>query len=100
VGETAESAALRELREETNLTAPYVEQFKLYSDPARDQRRHTASMVFRCVVDDIQYLHRGDDAKAVQVVPLATVLSLDLAFDHRTILREYIARYHPNLIVS
>lgn len=102
VGETAESAVIREVKEETNLTAVHLEQFKLYSDPSRDKRRHTASMVYRCIIDgdDIQYLHRGDDAKAVKLIPLSTVMSLNLAFDHHTIIREYITKYHPNLLIG
>jgi len=102
VGETAESAVIREVKEETNLTAVHLEQFKLYSDPNRDKRRHTASMVYRCIIDgdEIQYLHRGDDAKAVKLIPLSTVMSLNLAFDHHTIIREYITKYHPNLMIG
>jgi len=90
---------IREVKEETNLTAVHLEQFKLYSDPSRDKRRHTVSMVYRCIIDsdDIQYLHKGDDAKAVKLIPLATVLSLNLAFDHHMILQEYITKYHPHI---
>ena len=90
------------MKEETNLTAVHLEQFKLYSDPSRDKRRHTASMVYRCIIDgdDIQYLHRGDDAKAVKLIPLSTVLSLNLAFDHQTIIREYLKKFHPHLLIG
>lgn len=94
---------VREMREETNLTLTQPpEQFKLFSDPQRDKRRHTVSMVFRSVVgdDEVRHMHKGDDAKAVRLVPLATVMDLDLAFDHRSILRDYIARYHPHLITK
>lgn len=59
VGEAAELAVIREVKEETNLTVSHMEQFKLYSDPYRDKRRHTASMVFRTIVDSIDELHTG-----------------------------------------
>lgn len=98
VGETAELATIREVKEETNLTVAKLEQFKLYSDPARDLRRHTASMVFRCIVDTIEGLHTGDDAKSVKVVQLKDVLSLNLAFDHKMIFEDFIRRYHPHLL--
>lgn len=62
----------------------------MYSDPARDKRRHTVSSVFMCHVENADNLHRGDDAKGVAVVPLSKVLSLDLAFDHHKILSDYI----------
>jgi hypothetical protein len=43
-------------------------------------------------------LKRGDDAKAVKLVPLREVLHLDLAFDHRSVLTDFIHRYHPLLL--
>ena len=95
VGETVENAAIRELKEETNLTVSRLEQFKLYSDPTRDKRRHTASMVYRCVVHSIGELHSGDDAKRLKVVKLADVRSLSFAFDHSHILHEYLQKFHP-----
>jgi len=55
-------------------------------------------MVFRVLVHSIADIHTGDDAKGVKVVKLGSVLnSIDLAFDHRMILRDYIEAYHPHL---
>ena len=98
VGETVELATMREVKEETNLTVATLEQFKVYSDPARDKRRHTVSVVFRGTVDSVSYIHTGDDAKGVRVVDLKDVLSLNLAFDHRAIFEDFIRRYHPHLL--
>lgn len=98
MGETVESATIREVKEETNLTLNSLEQFRVYSDPSRDARRHTVSMVFRGTVASVADLHTGDDAKSVKVVPLAEVLTLALAFDHRKIFEEYLARFHPDLV--
>jgi uncharacterized membrane protein YesL len=36
-----------------------LEQFKIYSDPKRDQRRHTVSAVFRCIAIDSNRLKKG-----------------------------------------
>ena len=55
-------------------------------------------MVFRCIVNDIQYLHNGDDAKNVKALDLRNVLLLDLAFDHYIILKEFITHYHPEIL--
>ncbi len=49
VGESVEEATKREVLEETNLEVTTLEQFHMYSDPTRDKRRHTVSMVFRLV---------------------------------------------------
>jgi 8-oxo-dGTP diphosphatase len=97
VGETVEAATEREVKEETNLHLQSLEQFRVYSDPKRDARRHTVSAVFRCVVNDFTDIRRGDDAKSVVIVPLQEALKLNLAFDHRKILSDYILHYHPSL---
>lgn len=94
VDETVEEAALRELKEETNLTLTHLEQFRMYSDPARDKRRHTASMVFKCVVTSVEHMHSGDDAKRLRILPLGDVHSTTFAFDHKTIMWDYFRKYH------
>ena len=45
-GETLEQAAVREAKEETSLDVTLVRQFHAYSDPDRDPRGHTITMVF------------------------------------------------------
>ena len=45
-GETVEQAAVREALEETSLSVELVRQFHVYSDPGRDPRGHTVSVVF------------------------------------------------------
>ena len=64
---STQAAAVREVKEETNLAVDKLTQFRIYSDPKRDQRRHTVSVVFRVQVSDLSTLHMGDDAKSVQV---------------------------------
>jgi 8-oxo-dGTP diphosphatase len=100
VGETVEEATIREVKEETNLTIVSLEQFAMYSDPSRDPRRHTASMVFRCQVQSIVELHSGDDAKEVKVIKLKDALSLTLAFDHLKILTDFTKKFYPELLSS
>ena len=45
-GESAEVAAKREALEEIGLEIELIEQFQVYSDPKRDRRSHTMSVVF------------------------------------------------------
>lgn len=97
IGETVEETAIREVKEETNLDIVHLEQFRVYSNPNRDKRRHTVSCVFRCVVNSTLNMHKGDDAKEVVVVPLSELGDKAFAFDHSIILRDYIKRYHPHL---
>jgi ADP-ribose pyrophosphatase YjhB (NUDIX family) len=85
-GESVESAAVREAREETSLEIKLTEQFYTYSDPARDARHHTVSTVFIACADGVP---RGaDDAKAAR--PFSeNNLPAPLVFDHAQILRDY-----------
>lgn len=89
VGETVENATIREVKEETNLDVIKMKQFRVYSNPNRDKRRHTVSVVLICTINNIDLIKRGDDAKDVVVIPFNKVLSQDFAFDHRTILEDY-----------
>lgn len=105
IGESCEQAATREIAEETSvsLNVNQLEQFRFYSDPSRDTRRHTASAIFRYVFtnpSDITSIKNGDDAKQVVLVPLKDVLKLDLRFDHPKVMKDYIERYHSNLLTS
>lgn len=88
-GETCENAAVRELKEETGLDGTLTGLLGVYSDPARDPRGHTMSIVYTAVAD-IQALHAGDDAASASVHPLDSLPSL--AFDHAKILGDLIAR--------
>lgn len=86
VGETVERAAAREAREETGLTVRSLRQFGCYSDPRRDPRGHTVSVVF---TGRARGVPRGaDDAMRAAVFP-AGKLPKRLCFDHGRILRDW-----------
>jgi len=85
-GETLESAAVREAREETGMDLVDLRQFHAYSDPKRDPRGHTVSVVFTAIGRGVP--HAADDAKNLQIYPLDR-LPNDLAFDHALILSDY-----------
>ena len=87
-GETLEQAAVREAKEETSLDIELVRQFHAYSDPDRDPRGHTVTLVFLATAEGVPEEH--DDARAIAVVP-AEDIRVPLAFDHRKILDDYIA---------
>ncbi len=86
VGETVEQAAVREAREETGLAVRLTALLGVYSDPARDPRGHTVSVVY---VGEARGTPQGaDDAAEAGVFTLAR-LPADLAFDHARILADY-----------
>jgi 8-oxo-dGTP diphosphatase len=86
VGERVEDAARRELVEETGLRGDIVDLLGVWSDPARDPRGHTVSVVFVCKVSGIvSVAAAGDDAAEARWFAL-DALPPDLAFDHAQIL--------------
>lgn len=87
VGESVETAAVREAREEVCLEVRLVALLGLYSDPARDPRGHTASAVY--VADADGDPRAADDARAIVITDPAD-RTLELAFDHRRILDDYL----------
>lgn len=87
-GETAEEAAIREAKEETNLDIKIKHLLGCYSDPRRDPRFHTLSVVF--VAKGKGTLQGKDDARKAQVFSLNAIPWEKLAFDHPTILKDYL----------
>ncbi len=85
-GESLEKAAIREAKEETSLDVTLVEQFHSYSDPDRDPRFHTVSIVF--IAKGVGVLKADDDAKNAKVF-VKDDLPADIVFDHKTILDHY-----------
>ena len=85
-GETLEEAVVREMKEETCLDVNLIRQFHAYSDPKRDPRFHTVSIVFIATATGTP--EAADDAKDIGIFTKDT-LPEDMAFDHRQILEDY-----------
>lgn len=87
IGETVEQAARREAQEETGLEVALSTLLGVYSDPRRDARHHTVSVVF---VGQAQGRPQGgDDAAQAQAFTLDALPS-PLAFDHARIVQDYL----------
>jgi len=85
-GESLESAATREAKEETGLDIELLRQFHTYSDPKRDPRHHTITTVF--IAKSRGRAVAGDDAKEIGIFSKDN-LPAQIAFDHRDILNDY-----------
>lgn len=87
VGEQVFQAAVREAREETSLTVRLTALLGIYSDPARDPRGHTVSVVY--VGEAGGEPCAADDARAVRIC-MPDDPPVPLAFDHARILADYL----------
>ncbi len=85
-GEKTEDAIVREFKEETGLDVRISRLVGVYSDPNRDPRGHTVTIVY-----ELQKiggsLRGGDDAAQAVLFPLSSLPSL--AFDHEKIIQDY-----------
>ena len=82
--ESLETAADRELLEETGLSNIHLDQIGAFGDQGRDPRGHTVSVVFAAVLDHRARARAADDS--ADVAWHSARRPPKLAFDHRKIL--------------
>ena len=86
-GETVERAVVREVKEETGLKTSIKRLVGVYSDPDRDPRGHTVSVVFELEVRGGS-LVGGDDAVSAEAFEFDKLP--ELAFDHLKIIEDFL----------
>lgn len=87
--ESLEDAVRREMKEETGLELSGLRQFHAYSKPGRDPRFHTIGIVFTAKGEGVP--KAGDDAAGLKVIKLEDVERINFAFDHKHVIKDYIA---------
>ena len=84
-GEKTEEAVVREVFEETNMKTKIHSLFGVYSDPHRDPRGHTVTIVY--IIERVDGdLHAGDDASNAKFFKMNELPML--AFDHAEIIKD------------
>lgn len=86
-GETVKNAVVREFREETGLEAEIEHLLGVYSEPDRDPRGHTVSVVFELKITGGK-MQAGDDAAEIALFSFEDLP--ELAFDHGRIISDYL----------
>ncbi len=86
--EDLETAAKRELQEETGIENIDITQFKTYGAPDRDPRGRTVSVVFYAFLKNKPEAVAMDDAKDAKWFNISELP--ELAFDHQQIVDEFI----------
>jgi 8-oxo-dGTP diphosphatase len=84
VGETLETAAVREAGEETGLEVEIVRLVGVYSDPGRDPRGHNVSCAY------LAHARDGEPSAATDAVEASFLdpSTVELAFDHKKIIAD------------
>jgi 8-oxo-dGTP diphosphatase len=91
IGESLESAAMRELHEETGIEKVFLEQLYTFGDLNRDPRDRVVTVAYYALVNLAeQKIHPQTDASAAAWFPISDLPPL--AFDHDRILATAIAR--------
>ncbi|WP_321289745.1 NUDIX hydrolase [uncultured Sunxiuqinia sp.] len=86
--EVLEEACIREVKEETGLELEKVEQFRVYDKVDRDPRGRTLSVIHYGFVGKDAMVKGGDDAAEAAWFKLDQLP--DLAFDHSTIIHDFL----------
>ncbi len=89
--EPAESAAIRELKEETGLVVASVQQIGAYSAVDRDPRGRVVTVAFWTVASESDYFAAADDAADARWFPMDGLPQL--AFDHSLIIADALAKF-------
>lgn len=100
IDESLDTAAKRELVEETNLTVAdgYLEQLRTYGDPGRDPRGYVISTAYVALVPHVSTPEAGDDAAEARFFSVEEVLQdFELAFDHKTIIQDGLNRVRAKI---
>lgn len=87
IGETVEHAVIREMKEEISLDVKIESLLGVYSDPKRDERFHTVSIVYVCKAVGVP--KADDDAKEVYIFKNDEIPLEKLVFDHKKIIEDF-----------
>lgn len=94
----AKECMLRELHEETNVSDIYLEELFTSSEIDRDPRERVISTAFFALVVKNRYkVKGGDDAKLARWFLLKDLERIELAFDHKEIIKKAMERLRQRI---
>ncbi|WP_168122014.1 NUDIX hydrolase [Paenibacillus sp. HB172176] len=100
--ESMYECARRELAEEAGVQDVHMDYLNVYSTPGRDPRGWIISHAFCALVNESKLLERraDDDASDVRLFAVEDALRLELAFDHRQMIRDALDRIREKMLTT
>lgn len=93
IEESLDEAAKRELKEETGVEEVYLEQLYTFGDVKRDPRGRVITVSYMALIDSSNLdIKASTDVSEVEWVSTRKIDSVDLAFDHRRIIKYALKR--------
>ena len=86
-GESVETAAIREAKEETSIDVELMGLVNVYSEPDRDPRGHTITVAFTAK-GNFSDRKADDDASDIAIFSAEKLDEIKLAFDHEKIIND------------
>ena len=95
-GESVETAAIREAKEETNIDVELKDLVNVYSEPDRDPRGHTITVAFTAK-GNFNDRKADDDASDIAIFSTDKLDGIELAFDHEKIIEDCLKMAKKNI---
>ena len=86
-GESVETAAIREAKEETSIDVELKSLVNVYSEPDRDPRGHTVTVAFTAK-GNMNNMKADSDAKEIAIFSAENLDEIEIAFDHEEIIKD------------
>lgn len=86
-GESVETAAIREAKEETSIDVELKNLVNVYSKPDRDPRGHTITVAFTAK-GNMDEKKADSDAKEIAIFSPENLDEIEIAFDHEEIIKD------------
>lgn len=97
---TIEETAIRKLKEKTGITPPYIEQLLSIGSAKRDKRGWSVTVCYSALIAHKNCSVHIDSISDAQWFSLDKALSISLAFDHLTLIKEAHERLRQKALYS
>ena len=95
-GESVETAAIREAKEETSIDVELKDLVNVYSEPGRDPRGHTITIAYTAK-GNMNDKKADDDACDIGIFSAEKLDEIKLAFDHDKIIKDCLKKAKKSL---